>query len=76
MVIINPAKSRWVASVDVMQMNAASAFADLRIGRRPFARFGQIAFKAFVALVVRNIKVDDDVILRKFDVVEAAGLKK
>ena len=75
MVIINPAESRRVASIDVVQVNAASALTNFRIGRRPLACFGQIALKAFVALVVRNIKVDDNVIRRKFDVVKAAGVQ-
>ena len=75
MVIIDTAESRWVAGVNVVQMDAASAFAYLRIGRGPLTRFCQISLKALVALVVRNIKVNDDVILRKFDIMEAAGVQ-
>ena len=58
-----------------MQMDAAAAFAHLRIGRRPFARFLQIPLEAFISLVIRNIKVDNDMILRKLDIVEPAGVQ-
>ena len=57
-----------------MQVDAAAAFTHLRIGRRPLARLFQIPLKGLSALVIRNIKVDDDVVLRHFDIVKFCGV--
>ena len=75
MVIIDTTESRRVAGINVVQMDAASAFTHLRIGRGPLTRLCQISLKTFVALVIRNIKVDDDVVLRKFDIVEPVSIQ-
>ena len=57
-----------------MQVDAATAFTHLRIGCRPLARLFQIPLKGLSALVIRNIKVDDDVVLRHFDIVKFCGV--
>ena len=58
-----------------MQVDAAAALTHLRIGRRPLARLLQIPFKGFSTLLVRNIKVDDDMVLRQFDIVKFCGVE-
>ena len=58
-----------------MQVDAAATLAYLRISGRPLARLGQIPLKGLLALLVRNIKVDDDVVFRELDVVQLAGVQ-
>ena len=58
-----------------MQVDAAAALAYLRISGRPLARLGQIPLKGLLALLIRNIKVDDDVVFRELDVVQLAGVQ-
>ena len=75
MVVINSAKPCCVSGINVVQVDATAAFTHLCISRRPLARLGQIPFKGLIALFVRNIKVDDDVILRQLYIVELRGIK-
>ena len=75
MVIINPTEPRHVSGIDVVQMDAAAALAHLCICRRPFTRLGQIPFKGLITLFVRNIKVNDDMVLRQLYIVELGGVQ-
>ena len=58
-----------------MQVNAAAAFAEFRIGQRPLACLLDIPFKGLVAVFIRNIKVDYDMVFRKLDVMELGGVQ-
>ena len=75
MVIIDTAQPCRIAGVNIMQMDALTAFADLGIGRRPLTRLCQVQVKALVAIFVRNIEVDDDMVLRHLDIVEFRGIQ-
>lgn len=64
MVVVDPAEPGHISGINIMQVDAAAAFTHLRIGCRPLARLFQIPLKGLSALVIRNIKVDDDVVLK------------
>ena len=56
-------------------MDTLTTLADLGIGWRPLTRLCQVQVKALIAVLVRNIKVDDDMVLRHLDIVEFRGIQ-
>ena len=75
MVIIDTAEPGYIAGVNIMQMDTASAFAHFCIGGGPFAGLFQISLKALVAIVIGDIEVDHDMIFRDFNIMEPAGIQ-
>ena len=69
-VVIDSAQLCRIFRINIMQMNALPAFAQFRISGRPFTRLLQIQFKRLVSVLIRNIKVDNNMIFRNFDIVE------
>ena len=57
-------------------MDTPTTLADLGIGRRPLTRLCQVQVKALIAILIRNIKVDDDMVLRHLDIVELRGIQQ
>ena len=56
-------------------MDTLTTLADLGIGRRPLTRLCLVQVKALIAILVRNIKVDDNMVLRHLDIVEFRGIQ-
>ena len=56
-------------------MDTLTTLADLGIGRRPLTRLCQVQVKTLIAVLVRNIKVDDNMVLRHLDIVELRGIQ-
>ncbi len=69
MVVVNSTQSGGISGINIMQVDTAATLAYLRIGRGPLACLSQILLKRFLPLLVRNIKVDDDVVLGELDIV-------
>ena len=51
-------------------MDTMTTLTDLGIGWRPLTRLCQVQVKALVSVLVRNIKVDDNMVLRHLDIME------
>lgn len=58
-----------------MQMDARTGFAQLRISPGPFGCSFKIFLKAFLSIRSRNIKVDDDMLLRNPHVMKPRRIK-
>lgn len=52
-----------------MEMDPVSRLAELSVRRRPFGRLIKVALRTLIALDVRKIKVDDNMIDRRLRIV-------
>ena len=57
-----------------MQMYASTAFAKLSVSSRPSRSSNKITIKRLLSFLVRNIKVNDYMILRNFHIVKLMGI--
>ena len=57
-----------------MKMYASTAFAKLSVSSRPSRSSNKITIKRFLSFLVRNIKVNDYMILRNFHIVKLIGI--
>ena len=73
--VVDPAQLRCIAGVNIMQVDARTRFAQLRIGLGPFGGSFQVALEALFSIRPGNIKVDDNVILRNFHVVQSRSIQ-
>ena len=69
-IVIDSAQLCRIFRINIMQMNPLPAFTQFCISGRPFARLLQIQFKRLVSVLIRNIKVDNNMIFRNLDIVE------
>ena len=58
-----------------MQVDSCARFAQFCIGSRPLACRFEVSFKGLFAILSRNIKVDDDVILGYLDIMQPARIE-
>ena len=58
-----------------MQVDACTGFAQFCIGPRPFACCFEVSFKGLLAVIPRNIKVDDNVVLRHLQIMQPARVQ-
>ena len=70
MIVIHSAELTDITGINIMKVDALTAFAEFSIGRRPFTRFFEIQFKRLITILILNIKVDNNMIFRNFDIVE------
>ena len=70
MIVVDTAESRRVSGVNIMEMHALSAFTQFGVRRRPFCSLPQIRFRILASVFAGNIKVNDNVILRNFHIMD------
>ena len=71
MIVIHSAELADITSINIMKVDALTAFAEFSIGRRPFTRFFEIQFIRLIAVLILNIKVDNNVVLRDFHIMQS-----
>ena len=74
-IIINTAELYRVSAVNIMKMNTAPGFGQLCIGLGPLCSSLQIAFKGFFSVSSFQVKINYDMVLWNFDVVELGGVQ-
>ena len=75
MVVIYATKLIHIAGINIMQMYTSSALTKLRICGRPHASGFKIPFERLITAFVRNIKVDNDVVLRRLNEMNHRGVQ-
>ena len=70
MLIVYTAQFACVPCVNIVQVDSCTRFTQFCVGSRPLGRCLQISLKAFLTIIARNIKVNDNVGFRDFDIVE------
>ena len=75
MLVIDSAELRCVPRINIMQVDARSGFTQFCIGFRPLACRFQISLKRLLAILSRNIKVNNDVVLWHLDVMQSARVQ-
>ena len=71
MIVVHSAELADITGINIMKVDALTAFAEFSIGRRPFTRFFEIQFIRLIAVHILNIKVDNNVVLRDFHIMQS-----
>ena len=75
MVVIDTAESCGISGINIMEMHALSAFTQFSVRRRPFCGLPQIRLRVFASVFAGNIKVNDDMILRNFHIMDPCSIQ-